>query len=224
MLFRSLVWSSSDKAKVSVQNGKITALGAGTVKITAMPKDGSNVKAECTVKVLEPGKLSCRTDAIAWNDLVYGYADVDAENIDLENSGESNLTDIQVSLRSGNNFQITSYPAGQITAGQTTSVSVRPVAGLGAGRYSDTLVITTKNGLANISLTAVVGKAENTASVTLSKEAVTASSITVDSQISGTDTGAEYAIASVDNASADNLTWQDSTYFAGLKEIGRAHV
>lgn len=215
----SLVWSSSDKAKVSVQNGKITALGAGTVKITAMSKDGSNVKAECTVKVLEPGKLSCRTDAIAWNDLVYGYADVDAENIDLENSGESNLTDIQVSLRSGNNFQITSYPAGQITAGQTTSVSVRPVAGLGAGRYSDTLVITTKNGLANISLTAVVGKAENTASVTLSKEAVTASSITVDSQISGTDTGAEYAIASLDNASADNLTWQDSTYFAGLKEF-----
>lgn len=215
----SLVWSSSDKAKVSVQNGKITALGAGTVKITAMSKDGSNVKAECTVKVLEPGKLSCRTDAIAWNDLVYGYADVDAENIDLENSGESNLTDIQVSLRSGNNFQITSYPAGQITAGQTTSVSVRPVAGLGAGRYSDTLVITTKNGLANISLTAVVGKAENTASVTLSKEAVTASSITVDSQISGTDTGAEYSIASLDNASADNLTWQDSTYFAGLKEF-----
>lgn len=215
----SLVWSSSDKAKVSVQNGKITALGAGTAKITATAKDGSNVKAECTVKVLEPGKLSCRTDAIAWNDLVYGYADVDAESIDLENSGESNLTDIQVSLKNGNNFQIMSYPAGQITAGQTTSVSVRPVAGLGAGRYSDTLVITTKNGLANISLTAVVGKADNTGVVTLSKKAVTSSSITVDGQISGTGTGVEYAIASVDNASADNLTWQDSTYFAGLKEF-----
>ena len=215
----SLVWSSSDRAKVSVQNGKITALGAGTVKITAMSKDGSNVKAECTVKVLEPGKLSCRADSIAWNDLVYGYVEADTERIDLANSGESNLTDIQVKLKSGNNFQITSYPADQITAGQTTSVSVRPVSGLGAGRYSDTLVITTKNGSANISLTSVVGKADSTGVVTLSKKAVTASSITVDSQISGTDTGAEYAITSVDNASADNLTWQDGTYFAGLKEF-----
>ena len=50
---------------------------------------------------------------------------------------------MKASLKTGSNFQITVYPAGQIAAGQETSVEVRPVTGLAAGSYSDTLVITT---------------------------------------------------------------------------------
>ncbi len=49
---RSLVWSSSDIKKVSVQNGKITALNEGTVTITAVARDGSGVKAKCRVTVI----------------------------------------------------------------------------------------------------------------------------------------------------------------------------
>ena len=76
---------------------------------------------------------------------------------------------MKASLKTGSNFQITVYPVGQIAAGQETSVEVRPVTGLAAGSYSDTLVITTANGTANILLKAKVAKSENTASVSLAK-------------------------------------------------------
>lgn len=220
----SLVWTSSDRTKVSVQNGKITALAAGTVTITAKAKDGSGVKAECTVKVLEPGKLSCKTDGKSWNALVYGYGDASSARISLSNCGETELSDVKASLREGSNFQITVYPASQIAAGQDTAVEVRPVTGLAAGNYSDTLMITTANGTANISLTAKVAKAENTAVVSLVKKAVSSSSVTVESNVSGTNTGVEYAISEVLVDDADSLTWQDSSYFAGRKEFTKYYV
>lgn len=49
---KSVTWTSSDSkiAKVDA-NGKITAVSAGTAKITATAKDASGVKATCTVKV-----------------------------------------------------------------------------------------------------------------------------------------------------------------------------
>lgn len=220
----SLVWTSSDRTKVSVQNGKITALTAGTATITAKAKDGSGVKAECKVKVLEPGKLSCETSGKAWNALVYGYGDVSSERIGLSNCGETELSDVKASLKTGSNFQITVYPAGQIAAGQETSVEVRPVTGLAAGSYSDTLVITTANGTANILLKAKVAKSENTASVSLAKKAVSSSSVTVESYVSGTNTGVEYAISTVPVDDADSLTWQDSAYFAGRKAFTKYYV
>lgn len=220
----SLVWTSSDRTKVSVQNGKITALTAGTATITAKAKDGSGVKAECKVKVLEPGKLSCETSGKAWNALVYGYGDVSSERIGLSNCGETELGNVKASLKTGNNFQITVYPAGQIAAGQETAVEVRPVTGLAAGNYSDTLVITTANGTANILLTAKVAKAENTASVSLAKKAVSSSSVTVESYVSGTNTGVEYAISTVPVDDADSLTWQDGAYFAGCKAFTKYYV
>ena len=110
----SLVWTSSDRTKVSVQNGKITALAAGTATITAKAKNGSDVKAECKVKVLEPGKLSCETSGKAWNALVYGYGDVSSERIGLSNCGETELSDVKASLKTGSNFQITVYPTGDL--------------------------------------------------------------------------------------------------------------
>lgn len=115
----SLVWTSSDRTKVSVQNGKITALAAGTATITAKAKDGSGVKAECTVKV---------------------------------------------------------------------------------------------------------AKSENTASVSLAKKAVSSLSVTVESYVSGTNTGVEYAISTVPVDDADSLTWQDGAYFAGLKAFTKYYV
>lgn len=220
----SLVWTSSDRTKVSVQNGKITALAAGTATITAKAKDGSGVKAGCKVKVLEPGKLSCETSGKAWNALVYGYEDVSSERIGLSNCGETELSDVKASLKTGSNFQITVYPAGQIAAGQETAVEVRPVTGLAAGNYSDTLVITTANGTANILIKAKVAKAENTASVSLAKKAVSSSSVTVESYVSGTNTGVEYAISTVPVDDADSLTWQDGAYFAGLKAFTKYYV
>lgn len=220
----SLVWSSSDRAKVSVQNGKITALGAGTVKITAMSKDGSKIKSECVVKVLTPGKLSCSSDAKAWTDLVYGYTNANHASIELSNSGETTLTDIKAELKDGTAFQIVSLPAGQISAGDKTTVSVKPVNGLGAGIYSDTLVISTANGSANVTLKATVAKGGNASTVTVTKKSVTYNTITVSGQISGVDTGVEYAISTVKDVDANSLTWQADNCFAGLNEYTTYYV
>ena len=220
----SLVWSSSDKAKVSVQNGKITALAAGTATITATAKDGSEIKSECVVKVLTPGKLSCSSDAKAWTDLVYGYTNANHAAIELSNSGETTLTDVKAELKDGTAFQIVSLPAGQISAGNKTTVSVKPVYGLGAGIYSDTLVISTANGSANVTLKATVAKGENTAVVTLTKTSVTSDSVTVSGQVSGAAGEIEYAISNEKDVDASKLTWQNGAQFTRLKEFTTYYV
>lgn len=220
----SLVWTSSDRTKVSVQNGKITALTAGTATITATAKDGSEIKSECVVKVLTPGKLSCSSDAKAWTDLVYGYTNANHAAIELSNSGETTLTDVKAELKDGTAFQIVSSPAGQISAGNKTTVSVKPVKGLGAGIYSDTLVISTANGSANITLKATVAKGENTSVVTLTKTSVTSYSVTVSGKVSGAVGEIEYAISSEKDVDASKLTWQNGAQFTGLKEFTTYYV
>ena len=220
----SLVWSSSDKTKVSVQNGKITALAAGTATITATAKDGSGIKTACVVKVLTPGKLSCSSADKSWTDLVYGYSNADQAAIELTNSGETTLTDVKAELKDGTAFQIVSSPAGQISAGQKTTVVVKPVNGLGAGSYSDTLVISTANGSASITLKATVAKGENTAVVTATKTSVTSDAVTVSGKVSGAAGEIEYAISSEKDVDASKLTWQNGAKFTGLKEFTTYYV
>lgn len=51
---KNLIWSSSDVAVVSVDNGKLTALAAGEAVITVKTTDGSNLEATCRVSVIDP--------------------------------------------------------------------------------------------------------------------------------------------------------------------------
>lgn len=49
---KTYTWSSANEEIATVdENGKVTAVAAGTVKITATAIDGSGVKAECDVTV-----------------------------------------------------------------------------------------------------------------------------------------------------------------------------
>lgn len=48
---RNVVWSSSNPSVVSVVNGVVTAVSAGTAVVTATAADGSGVSASCTVTV-----------------------------------------------------------------------------------------------------------------------------------------------------------------------------
>lgn len=49
---KAVTWKSSNtKVAVVTQNGKVTAKGKGTATITCTAKDGSKVKATCSVSV-----------------------------------------------------------------------------------------------------------------------------------------------------------------------------
>ena len=48
---KNVTWASSDTSIATVENGKVTAIAAGTCTITCSATDGSGVKAECAVTV-----------------------------------------------------------------------------------------------------------------------------------------------------------------------------
>lgn len=50
---KTVIWTSSDEALAKVENGKVTALKAGIVTITAASADNPEIKAECTVTIKE---------------------------------------------------------------------------------------------------------------------------------------------------------------------------
>ncbi len=52
---KAITWSSSDESIAAVdENGKVTAIKAGNVTITAKTTDGSNLTATCNVTVVQP--------------------------------------------------------------------------------------------------------------------------------------------------------------------------
>jgi uncharacterized protein YjdB len=55
---KSVVWSTSDSAIVSVNDGVITALAAGTATITVTAADDSNVCATCEVEVTKASGIT----------------------------------------------------------------------------------------------------------------------------------------------------------------------
>lgn len=61
---KSLVWTSSDETIATVSGGVVTPLkGGGSVTITAIAKDGSGVKASCTVTIKEGLGGNCGENA-----------------------------------------------------------------------------------------------------------------------------------------------------------------
>ena len=55
---KTLTWSSDKPAVATVADGVVTFVGAGTAILTAEAKDGSGIKATCTVNVLPAGALA----------------------------------------------------------------------------------------------------------------------------------------------------------------------
>lgn len=55
---QTLSWSSSDESVANVANGKVTAIGLGTAKITATTTDGSNLSITITISVIDADIIS----------------------------------------------------------------------------------------------------------------------------------------------------------------------
>ena len=77
---KNVTWSSSDNAVATVDNGKVTAVKAGTATITVTTEDGNKT---ATCKVTVTGKnISTEEDK---GDLNYGSEGSAGDNIDEEN-------------------------------------------------------------------------------------------------------------------------------------------
>lgn len=69
---KTYTWKTSDETKATVdQNGKVTAVAAGTVTIYAEANDGSGVKGNCAVTVT-PATITVTINQSDWGD---GYSD-----------------------------------------------------------------------------------------------------------------------------------------------------
>ena len=92
---KDIEWTSDDDSIATVAGGVITAVKAGTVKITATAKDGSGIKAECTVTVIGPLKGSFIKYDVEYTDTFYSnyqYTNINGwrlENYDLLEDGKT---------------------------------------------------------------------------------------------------------------------------------------
>ena len=111
---QAVSWATSDKKIATVdQNGLVTALKAGKVKITATAKDGSKKAASCTVTVASLAKTIAITGATAL--YAGGKATLKA------NVTPSNTTSKSVSWASGDTAVATVDGSGVVTAQKVTA-------------------------------------------------------------------------------------------------------
>lgn len=98
--FKEVTWSSSDESVATVADGKVTALGRGTVTVTATTPN--NLTATCEVKVVmtgdsnDNGTISISDATMAVNDLLNrenpaGYV---AHAADVNGDGEISVVDV----------------------------------------------------------------------------------------------------------------------------------
>ncbi len=82
---KQLKWNSSNPAAASVENGLVTAVGAGTAIITAESQDGSGVKAECRITVAKPSQQFTGTQSYT---KIYGDAGFELDTKLTEGMGK----------------------------------------------------------------------------------------------------------------------------------------
>lgn len=220
---KSLAWSSSDSAVVSVSDGKITALSKGTATITATAKDGSGISANCSVTVKDLGRLTADKENINMGQFVYGYTNSDTESakasVIVTNIGEKAVEGVSVVLDKGSSFELANVPAQSISAGGAGTITLKVKQSLNTGTYYDTIKVTSDSGSFNIPVSVKVIKAESDTTVQLKVNAKTYSEIALSADITGSSNNIEYAIATEKDADTTKLIWQDVGTFSNLNEF-----
>ncbi len=127
---QKLIWTSSNPKVATVnENGKLTAVSAGTTTITCMTTDGSDLKATCTVtvgKLVTSVKLNCKT--INWP--VGKSASYKAT------VSPSNAANKKLSWTSSNPKVATISSTGKLTAVGAGTTTITCKATDGSGKYA----------------------------------------------------------------------------------------
>ena len=136
---KNVTWSSDNADVATVDNGKVTAVSAGTATITVTTADG-NYTATCTVKVTDPVyDMTTDTTALNFGSAYTGYAQPAAQTVILTNTGNQPVT---LTQPTADNYVIGMLSATTLEPNATATFTVQPKAGLAPGNYDENILIT----------------------------------------------------------------------------------
>ena len=140
---KSVTWESSDTAVATVQDGTVTAVGAGEATITVKTADGGKT-ATCTVTVTDKTyTISADTTALDFGSAYTGYAQPAAQTVTVKNTGNQTVTLNQPS--STDNFVVDTLSTTNLAAGETATFTIQPKDKLPRGSYSEQIVVSNTN-------------------------------------------------------------------------------
>ena len=149
---QNVTWSSDNADVATVDNGTVTAVGAGKTTISVTTEDGGKT-ATCTVTVTDKTyAISADATALNFGSAYTGYAQPAAKTVTMKNTGNQPVTLNQPS--STDNFVVGNLTDTELVAGETATFKVQPKAGLAAGTYSDTITVSDTNNNVTSSITA----------------------------------------------------------------------
>ena len=140
---KSVTWESNNANVATVENGTVTAVGAGNATITVTTQDGGKTDT-CTVTVTDKTyKISADATVLNFGSAYTGYAQPAAKTVTVKNTGNQPVTLNQPS--STDNFVVGNLTDTELAAGDTATFTVQPKTGLSAGTYSDTITVSGTN-------------------------------------------------------------------------------
>ena len=149
---KNVTWSSDNQNVATVENGKVTAVGAGTATIKATAADGSGKSDTCTVTVTaKTYSISATPNTLNFGSITEGDARPAAQTVTVKNTGNQTVTLNQPS--STDNFVVDTLSTTNLAAGETATFTIQPKDKLPRGSYSEQITISGNDG-ASATLTA----------------------------------------------------------------------
>ena len=141
---KTVTWSSNNEAVATVDNGKVTAVAEGEATITVTTEDGT-FTATCKVKVTQ-STYSITSDIMAldFGSTYIGYTQPTAQTVTITNTGNRPQTLDQPT--STTNFVVGTLSKMELAAGEGTTFTVQPKAGLAVGTYSENITVSSSEG------------------------------------------------------------------------------
>ena len=136
---KNVTWRSNNADVATVDNGTVTAVGAGETTITVQTQDGNHT-ATCQVTVTQSAySISADTTALNFGSVYTGYAQPAAQTVTVENTGNQTLTLTQPA--STGSFGVGSLSKSELAPGEKATFTVQPKAGLAVGTYSEYIAV-----------------------------------------------------------------------------------
>lgn len=136
---QNVTWQSDNANVATVQNGTVTAVGAGEATITVQTQDG-NYTATCKVTVTQSTySISADTTALNFGSVYTGYAQPAAKTVTITNTG--NRPQPLTLTASTGSFEVGTLTKTQLAAGEKATFTVQPKAGLAVGTYSEDIAV-----------------------------------------------------------------------------------